>query len=86
MSSYVTTNIRLAEDDYLRLKGEAAQKRKSLAAVIREKISGEKKTHSPAHAKQFIAGVRKLAKENAKYQKGIDAGRMFREMRENAKW
>lgn len=39
MKNYVVTNIRLPEEDYLRLKNEAAQKRKSLAAVIREKIS-----------------------------------------------
>ena len=37
--NYITTNIRIPEDDYLRLKHEAARKRKSLAAVIREKIT-----------------------------------------------
>ncbi|MBI2011346.1 ribbon-helix-helix protein, CopG family [Candidatus Daviesbacteria bacterium] len=42
MSNYVTTNIRLPEEDYLRLKEEAAKNRKSLSAVIREKISGKK--------------------------------------------
>lgn len=42
MNNFVTTNIRIAEDDYLRLKEEAARKRVSLAAVIREKVSGEK--------------------------------------------
>ncbi len=39
MSNYVVTNIRLAEEDYLRLKEEAARGRKSFSAVIREKIS-----------------------------------------------
>lgn len=39
MSNYVTTNIRLPEEDYLRLKEEAAKKRTSLSAVIREKVS-----------------------------------------------
>lgn len=38
MSNYVVTNIRLPEEDYLRLKEEAAKKRKSLSAVIRQKI------------------------------------------------
>lgn len=37
--NYVTTNIRIPEADYLKLKEEAARKRKSLAAVIREKIT-----------------------------------------------
>lgn len=42
MNNYVVTNIRLLEEDYLRLKAEAAKKRTSLSAVIREKV-GEKK-------------------------------------------
>lgn len=41
--NYVTTNIRIPEDDYLRLKEEAAKKRKSLSAVIREKIGTKNK-------------------------------------------
>lgn len=42
MNSYVTTNIRLPEEDYVRLKQEALKKRKSLSAVIREKIGVKK--------------------------------------------
>jgi len=42
MNNFVTTNIRISEEDYLRLKEEAAKKRTSLSAIIREKI-GEKK-------------------------------------------
>lgn len=44
MNNFVTTNIRLPEEDYLRLKEEAAKKRKSLSAVIREKVSEKKPT------------------------------------------
>lgn len=44
MNNYVVTNIRLPEEDYLRLKGEAAKKRTSLAAVIREKVTKKKLT------------------------------------------
>lgn len=43
MSNFVVTNIRLPEEDYLRLKEEAAKKRTSLSAVIREKVGGRKK-------------------------------------------
>lgn len=39
MSNFVVTNIRLPEEDYLRLKEEALKKRKSLSAVIRDKIT-----------------------------------------------
>lgn len=42
MHNYVVTNIRLPEEDYLRLKEEALKKRKSLSAVIREKITKKK--------------------------------------------
>lgn len=42
MNNYVVTNIRLPEEDYLRLKEEAAKKRKSLSAVIREKVTKKK--------------------------------------------
>lgn len=42
MNNYVVTNIRLPEEDYLRLKEEAAKQRKSFSAVIREKISQKK--------------------------------------------
>lgn len=41
--NYITTNIRLLEEDYLRLKAEAARKRVSLASVIREKVGKNKK-------------------------------------------
>lgn len=42
MSNYVVTNIRLPEEDYLRLKEEALKKRKSFSAVIREKVTKKK--------------------------------------------
>lgn len=45
MNNYVVTNIRLPEEDYLRLKEEAFKKRKSLSAVIRDKVSGKKVVH-----------------------------------------
>ena len=42
MNNFVTTNIRLPEEDYLRLKDEAARKRISLSAIIREKVGSKK--------------------------------------------
>lgn len=50
MSSFVVTNIRLPEEDYLRLKEEAAKKRKSLSAVVREKITKKK----PSNYKKIL--------------------------------
>lgn len=54
MSDFVTTNIRLPEEDYLRLKAEAAQKRTSLSAVIREKVGSKKKMSSKEYAKMLL--------------------------------
>lgn len=84
--NYITTNIRISEEDYLRLKTEAAKSRKSLSAVIREKLqpNQEKKELSSvakAKAKKLMQELDELAKKNAKYFKGIDGVRIIREMR-----
>ena len=55
--NYVTTNIRISEDDYLRLKEEAAKKRTSLSAVIRERI-GSKKKISPKDYRKILLSVK----------------------------
>lgn len=81
--NYVTTNIRLPEEDYFRLKEEALKKRKSLAALIRDKVTPRKKLKSP---EKLMQEVMKLARENAKYLKGVDGTKIIREMRDNAKW
>ena len=84
--NYVTTNIRIPEDDYLRLKEEAAEKRKSLAAVIREKLQQGEKKRSEEEVKRLLAETNKLAKKNAKYTKGVDGVKIIREMRYEGKW
>lgn len=84
--NYVTTNIRISEEDYLRLKTEAAKSRKSLSAVIRERLVShkEKKQLSPEDkkkAKQLIKDMKERAEKNAKYFKGIDGVAIIRQMR-----
>lgn len=54
MSSYVTTNIRISEDDYLRLKEEAAKKRTSLSAIVREKIGAKTKKFSREEYRKLL--------------------------------
>lgn len=54
MTNYVVTNIRLPEEDYLRLKAEAAVTRKSLSAVIRERV-GAKKISKEAYIKKLLS-------------------------------
>lgn len=79
--NFVTTNIRIPEDDYLRLKAEAAKRRKSLSAVIREKIRGEEESRPRKDVKRMMDDLDQLADKNAKYFKGIDGVTIIREMR-----
>ncbi|MFH0937493.1 MAG: hypothetical protein V1808_04335 [Candidatus Daviesbacteria bacterium] len=60
--NYVTTNIRLPEEDYLRLKAEAAKRRESLAAVIRRKIATPKP--NTRVVKNLLGLVEKAEKEH----------------------
>lgn len=85
--NYITTNIRIPEADYLRLKAEAAQRRTSLSSVIRHKISTSfTPRRSKTEVKRMIDELKKLAKENAKATQGIDGTQVIREMRDQAKW
>jgi hypothetical protein len=84
--NYVTTNIRIAEEDYLRLKAEAAQKRTSLSAIVREKIQEKTTVRSKAEVEKLLAWTRKVAKENAKHLKGVDIVKVLHEMRYAGKW
>lgn len=80
--NYVTTNIRIPEEDYLRLKAEAAKRRKSLSSVIRAKISIKKKIRSKAEAAIVMQDIDKVAKEIAKYlPKDFDSVKALREIR-----
>lgn len=81
--NFITTNIRFPEEDYFRLKEEAFKKRKSLAALIRDRVTPKKNVKSP---EMLMQEVMKLARENAKYLKGVDGVKIIREMRDNAKW
>jgi len=79
--NYVTTNIRVSEEDYLRLKAEAAKQRKSLSAVIREKLSKEDQTNPHGKAKKILENLDRITKKNSKYFKDIDGVEIIREMR-----
>jgi len=89
MSNFVTTNIRISEEDYLALKDEAARKRVSLSAVIREKIGepspAKPKVRSREEVARIMAQTRSFAKRNAKKLKGFDVVKALREMRYEGK-
>ncbi len=70
--NFITTNIRLPEDEYLRLKSEAARKRKSFAAVVREKLEAKTKP-LPQTTKSLLNLVEKAEKENWKGPADLDS-------------
>ena len=85
--NYVTTNIRISEEDYLRLKAEAAKKRKSFSAVVRERIKKDQKNkRTKANVEKIMKDLEKTAQENAKYTKGFDSVKALREIRYHGKW
>lgn len=84
--NYVTTNIRLPEKDYLRLKSEAAKQRKSLAAIIREKVSAGEPPSSNDEIKKIMGELDALARRNRRKLKGKSGVDIIRKMRDNAKW
>lgn len=80
---YVTTNIRIPEEDYLQLKEEAFKRNISLSALIREKISRQKKIK--ASVKSLLGETRKLARENATILRGWNSLKALREIRSQGK-
>lgn len=79
---WIATNIRFPEDMYMELKFEAAKKRKSVAALVRERVEKEKSmTPKKIDVEAKMREVDKLAKANSKYMKGIDLTKTLIEMR-----
>lgn len=76
--NYITTNIRIPEEDYNRLKMEAFEKRKSFSAVIREKIRADK---SEENVEDYVAKFDTLRKRLKKYFIGYDVVKELRKDR-----
>lgn len=79
--NYITTNIRISEEDYLRLKAEAAKTRKSLSAVIREKIGGMEQKYSLDRTEALLQELDEVADKNSKRLKGWNSLKALRELR-----
>ena len=82
MADFITTNIRIPEEDYNRLKLEATKKRQSLAQVIRQKLSGEERKRSAKEVKQLLQETQLLSKKTAKKLKGWDSLSALRQIRD----
>lgn len=85
MNNYVTTNIRIPEEDYLRLKEEAFKKRASLSAIIREKIANQDQ-RSKKDIEKILNKRKEVARTLSKQLQGVDIVKVLREMRYKGKW
>lgn len=83
--NYVTTNIRIAEEDYLRLKAEAAKKRSSFSAVVRDRLSSQKK-YAQVTSDKLWQRRNQVAARLGRKLKDFDIVKALREMRYEGKW
>ncbi len=84
--NYITTNIRFEEEQYRELKQEALNKKKSLSALVREKVGTKNRKRSKAEVARIMAATDRIAKQNVNAFKGLSGVEIIREMRDNAKW
>ena len=75
--NWITTNLRLPEDLYMDLKIKAAKERKSVAAVIREKLLDTKQKDQS----DLLLRLKKLGEKIAKENKGLNLTKGLIEMR-----
>lgn len=75
--NWITTNIRIPEDVYMDLKMIAAQQRKSVAEIIRERLTNDQK-HK---AEDILKAVDTLGKKIAKKYKNINLTQALIDMR-----
>jgi len=64
-------NIRLPEDLYMELKMKAARERKSIAALIREKLAIKEKMDE-TKKKELLRRMKRLGKRIAKQNPGLN--------------
>lgn len=83
---YMRTVVGFKEEEYDFLKENALKKRQSMASVVREavqeKMNQTNQGSPPEEVAEFMARIRKHAKESAKYLKGWDSLKALREIRD----
>lgn len=78
--NWITTNIRIPEEDYMEIKLEAAHTRKSVASIIRDRIS-KKTKKDEVSTEKLMADMEKFAKKMARVNKGINLSEAVIKMR-----
>lgn len=77
---WITTNIRFPADVYMDLKMEAAKRQKSLAAIIRERIT-KKKISKKKNIAQLMKQLDKIAERNRKLNPKLNFTQALIDMR-----
>ncbi|MEK7577832.1 MAG: hypothetical protein AAB492_04435 [Patescibacteria group bacterium] len=75
--NWITTNIRIPEDVYMDIKMIAAQQRKSVAEIIRERLTKDQKQT----AEDVLESVDKIGKKIAQKYKNINLTKALIDMR-----
>lgn len=78
--NWITTNIRLPEDIYMEFKMQAARERKSIAAIMREKLVPKQK-QSEKRTRILMKEFNRVAKANAHVMKGKSLSKLLIDMR-----
>lgn len=78
--NWITTNLRIPEDVYMELRMQAARERRSVAAVIREKLVAEKKPKAQK-ADELLKRINTLGRQIAKKNPGLNLSKAVIEMR-----
>ena len=78
--NYITTNIRLPENLYMQLKIEAAHQRKSVGAVVREKLTG-KQDVKRENRMSLLEELERVSKKIGGKSKGISLSQELINMR-----
>ena len=64
LMKWIATNIRFPEDMYMDLKFEAAKKRTSVAALVRDRVTGRKSQKSAKLMQKLEKLAKRIRKQN----------------------
>ena len=71
--NWITTNLRIPEELYMELKMEAAQERKSVAAIIRKRLSSERRKLEKG---ELLRRLDNFGNKMAKQHPGLDLSKV----------
>lgn len=80
--NYIVTNIRIPEDDYLRLKQDALLKRISFSEAVRRKLADNKPVRTKKDINAILRKRDVVARRLGRKLQGFDVVKAIRHMRD----